>query len=160
MGHRQTRCNASGLLLRGLATASHKAAANGHKRALIKHNAAPQAPNCGHFGSSYAAISQVSAKRFDCQLVVAEARRGLGPTLPPWFGEFVTADRKSRGKLAATLRAYAEADMNVLKTAKALSVHPNTIYARTQRISDTTGKNPLGYNDLTELLLALDCWPE
>ena len=94
------------------------------------------------------------------QLVVAEARKGLGPTLPPWYRDLAEADARARGKLGATLRAYAEADMNVLRAAKALSVHPNTIYARAQRISDITGKNPLGYHDLTEMLLALECWPE
>ena len=55
------------------------------------------------------------------------------------------------------MRSYADADMNVLKTAKALSLHPNTIYARMQKIDNITGKNALGYNDLTELLLAAEC---
>ena len=47
--------------------------------------------------------------------------------------------------------------MNALKTAKSLSLHPNTIYARMQKIADITGRNPLAYNALTELLLATDC---
>ena len=46
--------------------------------------------------------------------------------------------------------------MNALQTAKDLSVHPNTVYARMQRIMEITGKNPLGYHDLTELLLAIE----
>jgi sugar diacid utilization regulator len=62
-----------------------------------------------------------------------------------------------RGALNATLHAYAEANMNVLQAAKLLAVHPNTIYARFNKVQDVTGKNALVYNDLTELLLAVDC---
>ena len=47
--------------------------------------------------------------------------------------------------------------MNAQKTAKALSIHPNTIYSRMQRIGDITGRNPLEYHALTELLLAMEC---
>jgi sugar diacid utilization regulator len=64
---------------------------------------------------------------------------------------------KSRGALTATLRAYADADMNVLKTAEALALHPNTIYARMQKINDLTLRNPLSFHALTELLLVTDC---
>jgi len=46
--------------------------------------------------------------------------------------------------------------MNALQTAKDLSVHPNTVYSRMQRIATITGKNALGYHELTELLLALE----
>lgn len=38
-----------------------------------------------------------------------------------------------------------------------LTVHPNTIYSRANKIADLTGKNALSYHDLTELLLAMDC---
>ena len=78
-------------------------------------------------------------------------------TLPAWLDDLARADDKARGKLSATLRAYADADMNVLQTAKLLSVHPNTIYARAQRILDITGRNPLSYHALTEMLLATEC---
>ena len=47
--------------------------------------------------------------------------------------------------------------MNVLKTAKALAIHPNTIYARMQKINDITGRNALNYHALTEMLLAAEC---
>lgn len=91
------------------------------------------------------------------QRLVAIAREDTRATLPAWLHEFHSAD--TRGRLAATLQAYADADMNVQKTAKALNVHPNTIYARAQRIEDITGKSLLSYNDLTELLLAIECGP-
>jgi sugar diacid utilization regulator len=91
------------------------------------------------------------------QLLVSHARNGMQSALPAWLGDFARADYKARGKLSATLRAYADADMNVLQTAKLLSVHPNTIYARAQRITDITGRNPLSYHALTEMLLATEC---
>ena len=90
-------------------------------------------------------------------MLVRVASEHVRPALPAWIGAFLDADRKSRGALSATLRAYADNDMNALKTAKALSLHPNTIYARMQRINDITDRNPLNFNALTELLLATDC---
>lgn len=77
--------------------------------------------------------------------------------LPVWTEGFLAADKKARGALVATLRAYADADMNVLKAARAISVHPNTIYTRLQRIKDLTGLDGQRYHALTELLLAADC---
>jgi hypothetical protein len=90
-------------------------------------------------------------------MLIRIAAEKMHSALPQWVDGFLEADKKSRGSLTATLRAYAEADMNVLKTAKNLSIHPNTIYARMQRINDITKLNPLTYNALTELLLATDC---
>jgi sugar diacid utilization regulator len=91
------------------------------------------------------------------QLLVSHAKNTMHSALPAWLEEFTKADLKAKGRLSTTLRTYADANMNVLQAAKVLSVHPNTIYARVQRINDITGKNPLSYHDLTELLLATDC---
>jgi sugar diacid utilization regulator len=91
------------------------------------------------------------------QLLVAHAKNSMQATLPGWLDDFCAADQKLRGRLGGTLRAYAEADMNVLRAAKALNVHPNTIYSRVQRIDDMTGLNALTYHGLTQLLLAVDC---
>lgn len=77
--------------------------------------------------------------------------------LPVWFVRFKDADAKARGALVDTLRALADADMNVQLAARALALHPNTIYARLQRISDLTGLDGRRYHHLTELLLAADC---
>ena len=77
---------------------------------------------------------------------------------PHWIANFVEADRKAAGMLVQTLRAVAEADMNVQKAARILGKHPNTVYARIARINDLTGLDAQRYHDLTELLLAADCW--
>jgi hypothetical protein len=106
----------------------------------------------------YATVSQRVVSIGDIPLqrmLVSQARDRLRLTLPRWAKELDRADR--RGKLTATLRAYADNDMNVLRTARSLSLHPNTIYARMQKIADITGINPLGYHGLTEILLAIDC---
>ena len=90
-------------------------------------------------------------------MLVRLAANNIQSALPSWLDCFLLADHKSRGVLSDTLRTYADADMNVLRTAKALSLHPNTIYARMQKIDNITGKNGLSYNALTELLLATEC---
>lgn len=94
------------------------------------------------------------------QMIVRHARDNIQSALPAWLEDLQSADRKARGSLSKTLHAYADANMNALQTAKALSVHPNTIYSRMQRIADLTGKNALGYHDLTELLLAIESTTE
>ena len=48
--------------------------------------------------------------------------------------------------------------MNVQKAAREIGKHPNTVYARIERIKDLTGLDGQRHGDLTELLLAADCW--
>lgn len=93
------------------------------------------------------------------RVLLRQAQDSIRPTLPRWSAAFFAADDKARGALLATLRAYADADMNVLKAARSLDVHPNTIYSRMLRIADITGLDGLGYHALTELLLTADCRP-
>jgi hypothetical protein len=92
-----------------------------------------------------------------CNMLVRVAADKVQAALPDWVDAFREANEKARGSLIETLQAYADADMNVLKTAKAMSLHPNTIYARMRRIEDITGRNPLSYGGLTEMLLAMEC---
>lgn len=100
-------------------------------------------------------FSEIPARRLLLHLAGEEFERAL----PAWFEDFVHADNKSEGALTATLRAYADADMNVLKAAEVLSIHPNTIYARMQRILDTTGLDARSFHALTELLIIAECKP-
>ena len=91
------------------------------------------------------------------QMLVALAREGARSALPAWLDDFLRADERAGAALSATLVAYGNADMNVLKAAKTLGLHPNTIYARMQRIEKITGLAPTSYSGLTEMLLAIDC---
>lgn len=100
-----------------------------------------------------AQTSQISAR----SLLLHLGREQFQRVLPVWARDFLVADDKSEGALVATLRAYANADMKVLQAAQKLSVHPNTIYARFQRILDITGLEPRSYHALTDLLIVADC---
>jgi DNA-binding PucR family transcriptional regulator len=73
-------------------------------------------------------------------ILVRVAAEQVQSALPSWIRTFLDTDARARGSLTETLRAYADADadMNVLKAAKALSIHPNTIYARMQKIENLT----------------------
>ena len=97
-------------------------------------------------------FSDVPLQRLALHLAGDELQR----VLPVWAQAFSKANRKSNGALAGTLRAYADADMNVLRAAETLTVHPNTIYARFQRIQDITGLDARSFRELTELLIVLD----
>jgi len=77
--------------------------------------------------------------------------------MPAWAVPLAAADGDLGGAFLATLEAYAAADMNVLKAAAVLGVHPNTVYARFQRIRDISGREPRAYADLTDLLLVARC---
>ncbi len=94
------------------------------------------------------------------QMLVTHARAAVQSALPAWLDQFTSSDRKARGALSQTLRAYADADMNALRAAKLLGIHPNTIYARMRRIRELTGLDPLSYHALTEMLLATECLGE
>ena len=76
---------------------------------------------------------------------------------PGWMTSLVDADAGSSGALVETLRAVADADMNIQKAARLLKKHPNTIYHRLERVRDLTGLDGQRYHELTELLLAADC---
>jgi sugar diacid utilization regulator len=57
---------------------------------------------------------------------------------------------------AATLRAFAAADLNVSRAAAALFVHPNTVRYRLARTAETTGHDPRTFAGLVELLCVLE----
>lgn len=97
-------------------------------------------------------ISEVSLQSVMLQL----SGDRLQPILPAWRKDFYATDNRMQGALVETLRAYAHANMNVLKAAQELCVHPNTVYSRMQKIMDITGMNARNYNALTELLLIAD----
>ncbi len=91
------------------------------------------------------------------RLLLHRAADYVQSALPAWIADLVSADTRMRGALVQTLRALADADINVQKAARTLKVHPNTVYGRLQRIQDLTGLDAQRYHDLTELLLAADC---
>ena len=127
------------------------------------------APSTSHLPAAYreaaSALELASVSQRVLQFAEIPLRRLLlhcaaeqfGHLLPPWAQEFYELDAGAHGALSATLRAYAGADMNVLQAAKILDVHPNTIYARLQRIFDVSGLQARSFDALTELLIVCDC---
>lgn len=91
------------------------------------------------------------------RLLIHHGGEYVRTALPAWFTDLRDADVKSRASLVSTLRAMADADLNVQGAARALRVHPNTVYARLARIEDLTGLNAQRYHDIDQLLLAVDC---
>lgn len=77
---------------------------------------------------------------------------------PAWVSALIDADARAKGSLVRTLRVLADADMNVQKAGRKLGIHPNTIYARLDRIKVLTGLDGQRHHHLVELLLAADCW--
>ena len=98
-------------------------------------------------------FSDVPARRLMLHLAGDEVQR----VLPAWSGDFFAADDKASGALHDTLKAYANANMNVLRAADDLSIHPNTVYSRLQKLEDVTGLDAREYHALTELLIVADC---
>jgi len=91
------------------------------------------------------------------RLLIHFAAEDFHRVLPAWVAAFYSADDRSDGTLVATLRIYARFDMNILKAAKELGVHPNTIYARLQRVFNVSGLDPRSFNALSDLLIVCDC---
>jgi hypothetical protein len=113
-------------------------------------NEASLALDLASVGNRVARYSDISLR----QMLITRAQGSAPLSSPPWAERLVADDR--RGVLAATLRAYADCNMNAQKTALALGIHPNTVYSRMQKIEDVTGMNALQFHALSELLLALD----
>lgn len=91
-------------------------------------------------------------------LLVQRGANHIRATPPAWLKALMAADAAASGKLIETLRAMAAANLNVQAAARHLGRHPNTLYARLQRIQELTARDGQRYADLEELLLAVDCW--
>lgn len=103
-------------------------------RIPLAHKEAQLALEIANVTNRVVQFSDVPARNLLLHLAGEQFQRAL----PAWAGTFLEADEKSNGVLVDTVRAYADANMNVLKAAEDLAVHPNTIYARLTRICDTT----------------------
>jgi sugar diacid utilization regulator len=113
-------------------------------------NEAQLALDLASVGNRVARYSDISLR----QMLITQARSAAPLSRPDWAERLADADR--RGVLAATLRSYADCNMNAQKTAQTLGIHPNTVYSRMQKIEQLTGLDALRFHALSELLLALD----
>ena len=117
----------------------------------------PKAANEARLALDLASVGNRVARYSDISLRQMLITRALsaGPSSRPAWAEHLAAEDR-RGVLAATLRSYADCNMNAQKTAEVLGIHPNTVYSRMQKIEGLTGLNALQFHALGELLLALD----
>ena len=117
----------------------------------------PKAANEARLALDLASVGNRVARYSDISLRQMLITRALsaGPSSRPAWAEHLAAEDR-RGVLAATLRSYADCNMNAQKTAEVLGIHPNTVYSRMQKIEGLTGLNALQFHALSELLLALD----
>jgi PucR C-terminal helix-turn-helix domain/GGDEF-like domain len=121
----------------------------------------PKALNEASIALDFASVTQRVVQFSDLPIRALLVHRGgdyVRSAPPRWAHALVDADAKASGALIQTLRAVADADMNVQKAARGLGKHANTVYARIERIKDLTGLDGQHYRDLTEMLLAADCW--
>jgi DNA-binding PucR family transcriptional regulator len=68
---------------------------------------------------------------------------------------FLDEDRARGGVLTDTVRAFADASLNLRLAAERLQVHPNTAQYRLRRIEERSGCNPRRMADLLDLLVAI-----
>ena len=80
-----------------------------------------------------------------------QRHRLVNPRLRAFLDEY-----RRRGRvLTETIRAVADADLNLRVAAERLRVHPNTAQYRLRRIEERTGRNPRRIADLLDLLVAI-----
>ncbi|RAY13664.1 transcriptional regulator [Actinomadura craniellae] len=73
----------------------------------------------------------------------------------PRISALLAEDRARGGVLTATIRAFAEADLNLRAAAEQLQIHHNTAQYRMHRIEERTGRSLRRISDLVELLIAI-----
>ena len=98
-----------------------------------------------------AALPRLSAFEYLARHADDTAQRLVDPQLKTFLDE----DRARGGVLTATIRVFAESDLNLRLAAERLQVHPNTAQYRMGRIEERTGRNPRRVSDLLDLLVAI-----
>ncbi|MGP4001037.1 PucR family transcriptional regulator [Streptomyces sp. 8N706] len=102
-------------------------------------------------GGGVAALPRLSPFQYLALRADDIARQLVDPRISALLDE----DVRRGGALAATVRAFAKADLNLRLAAERLQVHHNTAHYRLRRIEERTGRNPRRIADLLELLVAL-----
>jgi PucR C-terminal helix-turn-helix domain/GGDEF-like domain len=98
-----------------------------------------------------AALPRLSAFEYLARHADYTASRLVDPRVKAFLDE----DRGRGGVLTATIRVFAESDLNLRLAAERLQVHPNTAQYRMGRIEERTGRNPRRVSDLLDLLVAI-----
>jgi hypothetical protein len=75
--------------------------------------------------------------------------------IPEWARHFGAGDDDQSRALTRTIRAFADCNFNVKRTAQRLGVHTNTVYFRLNRVKKLTGVDARTYAGTSFLLTAL-----
>jgi sugar diacid utilization regulator len=102
-------------------------------------------------GTPVVALEEVPLVEYLSATADETARR----LVPAGVEALLRADSRQGGALTATLRAYADCDLNVARTAERLIVHPNTVHYRLRRVKELSGRDPRRFAELAELTTAL-----
>jgi sugar diacid utilization regulator len=87
--------------------------------------------------------------------LVAHADATATRVIAPRVQRLLDEDQRHDGVLIETLAAYIDADLNVVRAAQRLGVHPNTVHYRLGRIGQLAGVNPRRVADLIDVLAAV-----
>jgi PucR-like helix-turn-helix protein/diguanylate cyclase with GGDEF domain len=98
-----------------------------------------------------AALPRLSPFDYLARRADPTARRLVDPRI----ATFLSDDRDRGGVLTGTIRAFAEADLNLRVAAEHLQIHPNTAQYRLGKIEERTGCSMRCIADLQALLVAI-----
>jgi sugar diacid utilization regulator len=102
-------------------------------------------------GNAVVTLGDVSLVDYLVAHADATAKRVIAPRVQRLLDE----DERHDGVLVETLGAYVDADLNVVRAAQRLGVHPNTVHYRLGRIGQLAGINPRRVADLVDVLAAV-----
>jgi hypothetical protein len=89
------------------------------------------------------------------EFLIRRADNAAFRLIPEWARHFSPGDDEQSNGLARTIRAFADCNFNVKRTAQRLGVHTNTVYFRLNRIKKLTGVDARTYAGTSLLLTAL-----
>jgi hypothetical protein len=90
------------------------------------------------------------------QVAVAGADLTSRQVIESHGARFAALPEPTRTHVAATVRAFAAASLNVTTAASDLGLHPNTLRYRLDRIAEQTGHDPRTFAGLVELICVLE----
>jgi hypothetical protein len=90
------------------------------------------------------------------QVAVAGADLTSRQVIESHGAEYAALPDSTRTHVAATVRAFAAASLNVTTAASDLGLHPNTLRYRLDRIAEQTGHDPRTFAGLVELICVLE----
>jgi sugar diacid utilization regulator len=139
-------------------TAGDLAAAVGISLDATDIDRLPQAHEEARIALSFANKSRPVMQFHDIELsefLIRGADRAAYRLIPGWARHFSDPDDERTRDLLLTIRAFADASLNVKHAARLLGVHTNTVYFRLNRINKLTGVDPRTYSGTSALITAL-----